>query len=91
MKFEWDNNKAASNLNKHKVSFEDAKTVFNDTLAITFNDPGHSIGESRLLTFGQSHNNTLLVVSHTEKPAGEIRIISARPMTNSERKNIYEG
>ena len=88
MKFEWDPDKAARNLQKHGVSFHVASTVFGDPLAITFDDPDHSIGEHRLLTFGSSGLNQLLVVVHTER-GGTIRIISARRATAQERK-IYE-
>ena len=66
----------------------EARTVFGDPLAITFQDPDHSEGESRLLTFGVSIRDRVLVVSHTER-GGKIRIISARQVTRQERK-IYE-
>jgi uncharacterized DUF497 family protein len=67
MEFEWDQKKAAVNERKHRVSFHEAATVFGDPLAITFDDPDHSEGEYRLLTFGISRFNRLLVVSHTEQ------------------------
>ena len=67
MQFAWDPKKAASNLRDLKVTFEEASSVFGDSLAITFNDPDHSEGESRLLTFGLSKHGRLLVVSHTER------------------------
>jgi uncharacterized DUF497 family protein len=89
MKFEWDLSKSDINLKKHGVSFHEASTVFGDPLAITFNDPDHSIGEHRLLTFGHSRANQLLAVVHTERH-GKTRIISARRATKQERK-IYEG
>ena len=88
MQFAWDPNKAASNLRDHRVTFEEASSVFGDALAITFDDPDHSEGESRLLTFGLSEQGRLLVVSHTER-RGIVRIISARRATRAER-NIYE-
>lgn len=88
MKFEWDEEKAASNLRKHGVSFEEASTVFADDLSLTGDNPDHSHGEHRLVTFGVSSVGRLLVVSHTER-AGHIRIISARPATRAERK-FYE-
>jgi uncharacterized protein len=88
MKFEWDNNKAASNQQKHGVSFQEATTVFGDPLAGTFPDFDHSIGEARFITVGISSAGRVLVVSHTEN-ATQIRIISARPATNHERKK-YE-
>jgi len=86
--FEWDSGKAAENQRNHDVSFPEASTVFGDPLAITFQDPDHSEGEARLLTFGLSTRNRVLVVSHTEQ-SGRIRIISARELTRQERK-IYE-
>ncbi len=89
MKFEWDPAKAQSNLKKHKITFEEAVTVFYDPLAATFDDPDHSEGEYRLITIGFSSDNRLLVVSHSED--GEtLRIISARPATAHERKR-HEG
>lgn len=88
MKFEWDKEKAASNLRKHDVSFEEASTAFADDLSLTGDDPDHSHVERRLVTFGVSSAGRLLVVSHTER-AGHIRIISARPATRAERK-FYE-
>ena len=88
MNFEWAEIKAASNLIKHKVSFEEASTVFADDLSFTGRDPDHSLGELRYVIFGVSAANRILVVSHTER-GGIIRIISARPATRAERK-IYE-
>ena len=88
MEFEWDPDKAKVNLKRHSVSFHEASTVFGDPLAITFNDPDHSIREHRFLTFGYSQKGRLLVVIHTERP-GKTRIISARRATRQER-NIYE-
>ncbi len=63
MRFEWDESKAASNLKKHRVSFDEAVTVFYDPLAATFDDPDHSQAEGRLVTVGYSTRNRLLVVS----------------------------
>lgn len=88
MKFEWDEDKAAANLRKHGVSFAEASTAFADDLSLTGDDPDHSHGEHRLITFGVSSAGRLLVVSHIER-AGHIRIISARPATRTERK-LYE-
>lgn len=90
MRFEWDSDKAAENLAKHGVSFQEASTVFRDTLSATGPDPDHSIGEERFVTFGFSTNGQLLVVSHTEQ-GDIIRIISARPATSGERKIYEEG
>lgn len=88
MNFEWEESKATANLRKHKVSFEEASTVFEDNLSLTGRDPDHSVGEHRLITFGMSAEYRVLAVSHTER-GNKIRIISARPATRAERK-IYE-
>lgn len=85
MKFEWDRAKAAANLKKHRVSFDEAVTVFYDPLAATFDDPDHSVSEHRLITVGLSSRGRLLVVAHVERGEG-IRIISARLATGRERK-----
>ena len=87
-RFEWDDVKAAANLRKHGVSFEDAASVFSDALAYTFDDPDHSVGEQRLLTFGFSQSGRLLAVVHAERGRA-IRIISARRATRHER-GLYE-
>ena len=89
MEFEWDPEKAARNLVKHGVSFQDAATVFGDPLAMTYYDPDHSETEDRYLTYGHSDSGRLLVVSHTDRDE-RIRIISARPMTRKERKQYEE-
>ena len=88
MSFQWDPIKAGSNVEKHGISFEEAVTVFGDSLAVTILDPDHSVGEFRLLTTGVSRSQRLLVISHTER-ANEIRLISARLATRQERKS-YE-
>jgi uncharacterized DUF497 family protein len=90
LQFEWDAIKAAENLAKHGVSFEEAATVFRDTLSASGPDPDHSIGEERSVTFGVSTNGRLLVVAHTER-GDTIRIISARPAKPGERKIYEEG
>lgn len=90
MHFEWDNRKATSNLRKHRVSFEEASTVFSDAHAVTGADPDHSAGENRWITFGVSGRRRLLVVSHTEE-GDTIRIINARPATRRERRLYEEG
>jgi uncharacterized DUF497 family protein len=88
MEYEWDQEKAKINLKKHGVSFQEAASVFGDPLALTFNDPDHSIDEQRLLTFGITKTEKWVIVSHTEHN-NILRIISARLMDKSERK-IYE-
>ncbi len=90
MEFEWDTKKAAINLRKHGVSFEEASSVFGDPLAITFQDPAHSAGEHRFLAFGVSARGVLLVVSFVERRR-RTRVISARPVTRAERKIYEEG
>lgn len=87
-KLVWDIQKARQNLRKHKVSFEEAATVFRDWLSVTNPDPDHSAAERRFLTLGLSCNQRLIPVAHTEDP-GEIRMISARLPTRSER-DAYE-
>lgn len=88
MRFDWDKNKAERNLAKHKISFEEAATVFGDLLSDTFDDPGHSVEERRFLIIGHSEKGRLLFISHTDD--GEtIRIISAREPTRAERES-YE-
>jgi uncharacterized protein len=85
---EWDLNKAESNLKKHGVDFQEAGTVLNDPLSTTFPDPAHSVDEQRYLTIGSSLTGRILVVAHTDR--GEaVRLISARPATQTERK-FYE-
>ena len=88
MKFEWDTAKAAANQAKHGVLFEEAQSVFNDSLAVIFDDVEHSQSEPRELILGHSQQNRLLIVSFTERD-GTIRIISARLATRNER-NDYE-
>ncbi len=88
MELEWDPNKAAGNVLKHGVSFEEGATVFGDPLAITFMDPDHSEVEDRFLTFGRSHEGRLIVVSHTDR-GRSVRLISARLATRRERR-IHE-
>ena len=88
MRFEWDPGKAAENLAKHGVSFEEAATVFRDALSATGSDPDHSFEEEPFVTFGISTGGRLLAIAHTDHD-DTIRIISARPATPSER-TIYE-
>jgi len=88
--FQWDRAKAAENIAKHGVSFQEASTVFRDPLSQTGEDPDHSIGEQRFVTFGISTSGRLLVVAHTED-GDRIRIISARVALSGERKIYEEG
>lgn len=86
--FEWDEEKALANLRKHRVSFEEAKTIFGDPFLMTFPDPGHSIGEARYLNIGRSAKGRLLIAIHTERKPN-IRLISNRKAKPGERK-FYE-
>ena len=88
MRFEWNALKAARNLRKHGVSFDEASSVFFDPLSATGDDPDHSLEERRFVTFGVSSSGRLLVVTHTEQ-YDAIRIITARMATRTERK-LYE-
>ena len=88
MKFEWDDAKAAANLAKHGVAFEEAETVFADPLAGIAPDPDHSETERREIAAGLSAAGRLLLVSFTER-RGAIRIINARELTSHERR-LYE-
>ncbi len=90
LKFEWDERKAASNLKKHRVSFSEASTIFDDLWFITFLDEEHSTDEDRYITIGLSNRNRLLLVAHTDW-VGQIRIISARKATNNEREFYEDG
>lgn len=88
MKFSWDETKAASNLAKHGVSFEEAVTVFADPLALVVEDVGHV---ERMILVGLSHAGRLLLTVFIEKDDDEVRIISARRATSHERKHYEEG
>jgi uncharacterized DUF497 family protein len=93
--FEWDDRKASENFKKHKVSFEEAKTVFNDPLLITFPDEYHSAAEERFISIGASASREILLVVHTEREETEIalvvRLISCRKATPLERRTYEEG
>ncbi len=88
LEFEWHDDKAKENLRKHGVSFDEAKTVFNDPFSITVADPMHSIDEDRFIDIGVSATGQLLVVAYTERGTN-IRLISCRRATRAERR-IYE-
>jgi len=89
MEFEWDELKAAANRSRHHVTFDEARSVFNDPLSLTFPDPQHSEREHRYITLGFSLAGRLLLVVHTDR-SGAIRIISARRMTQKERMTYEE-
>ena len=85
MEFEWNQKKAASNIRKHGISFDEAASVFNDFLAFTYDDEVHSRIERRYATLGTSNQGQVPVVAHTMR--GErVRIISARKATPSEKR-----
>jgi uncharacterized protein len=90
MKFDWDTNKAVSNPSKHGVSFDEAKTVFDDPLYVDFYDPDHSEDEERYLILGISNQGRLLIVSYTGREE-LTRLISARVVTRVEREAYEEG
>ena len=90
MEFEWDEDKAAANLSKHGVSFDEAKAVFDDPLYVDFFDPDHSYDEERYIIMGQSRERRLLIVSYMEREH-LIRLISAREATRGEREAYEEG
>jgi len=90
MEFDWDNNKAVSNVKKHKISFQEAQTVFDDDFSLTIEDEAHSIKEKRFLTIGHSFSGRLIIISHTFEE-NKIRIISARKPIKSEREDYENG
>lgn len=90
MEFEWDNKKLQSNIKKHGVDFEEAKSVFDDNFAIIIDDRFHSNQEQREIIVGESSGSRLLYVVFVEKE-DSIRIISARKLTTIERKRYEQG
>lgn len=92
IRFQWDPRKERRNQQKHGVAFDEASTVFADTLSITIPEPESSNDEERFVTMGFSHRQRLLVVVHTEHDEQQIiRIISARPADPDERREYEEG
>ena len=87
--FEWDPAKASRNRRKHRISFEEAATVFGDSLSMTWPDPDHSESEVRFITVGHSSAGRILMVAHADRPE-VIRIISARRATHREREQYEE-
>ncbi len=87
--YEWDPQKAQSNLQKHGVTFHEAASVFLDPLAITYADPAHSDEEDREITIGVSGKGRAIFVAHCDR-AGRLRIISARRATQRERRQYEE-
>jgi uncharacterized protein len=93
--FEWDEEKAWMNLQKHRIGFEEARTLFGDPLLVTFRDEHHSRDEDRYISIGNSSQGRVLLVVHTDREEHEdalvIRIISCRKATASERHRYEEG
>jgi uncharacterized DUF497 family protein len=87
--FEWDADKANRNVEKHHVSFEEAATVFDDPMFITFIDDEHSVDEERYITIGLSRRGRLLILAHVDRK-DTIRIISARRATQKEEQFYAE-
>ena len=90
MIYEWDTQKAAHNEGKHGVSFDEARTVFLDSLAETFDDPDHSADERRFITIEMSTQRRVLFVAHADRGEDRIRIISARLATRGETHGYQE-
>lgn len=91
LRFDWDPRKDHRNQRKHGVGFDEASTVFADTLSITIPDPEHSEDEERWVILGLSHRQRLLVVVPTDNEQEGVRIISARPADPGERREYEEG
>ena len=90
MIYEWDPKRAAANLTKHKVSFDEATTVFTDPFALTFDDPDHSLDEKRFITIGTSGKQRILFLAHADRGEDHVRIIHARPATKTEAHAYQE-
>lgn len=89
MNFEWDPAKARQNRRKHRISFQEAATVFGDPLTVTYPDPDHSSSEQRFISVGMSSAGKVLMVAHADRNEN-IRIISARKTTPREREHYEE-
>jgi uncharacterized DUF497 family protein len=90
LRFTWDQRKAAANVTKHGVSFEEAQWVFYDEHALVTEDPDHSQGEDRFLILGLSSMLRILLVVYCEPSREEIRLISARKANKPEQKQYLE-
>jgi uncharacterized DUF497 family protein len=93
LRFEWDPDKARRNLRKHRLSFEEATTAFEDDRSVTMPDPTHSVGEERFLLLGRTSRGRIAVVAFTERSEDidTIRLISARLADRGERHDYEEG
>lgn len=90
LRFEWDEEKAKANLRKHRVNFDETTTVFTDPFSMTIHDPAHSADEERHIDIGRSDKGRVLVVVYTER-GSNIRLVSCRKATSSERRLYEEG
>ena len=90
LRFEWDDEKAVENLRKHKINFDEAKTIFGDPELLTVFDEKHSDEEDRFISVGTSSQSRVLLAVHTERTRNVIRIISCRKATRKERKAYEE-
>jgi uncharacterized DUF497 family protein len=88
--YQWDPRKAQENLKRHKVSFDEATSVFADPFALTFDDPEHSLDEQRYITIGTSSKQRIVFLSHADRDEDHVRIISARPATTTEAHAYQE-
>jgi uncharacterized DUF497 family protein len=88
--YEWDPKKAKENLRTHKVSFDEATSVFTDPFALTFDDPDHSQEERRYVTIGTSSKQRIVFLAHVDRGEDHVRIISARPATATESHAYQE-
>jgi len=89
--YEWDPSKAAANIKKHRVTFEEAASVFLDPAALTFWDPDYYDNEDREITIGRSTRQRVLFIAHVARGEGRVRIISARRATRREQRQYEEG
>ncbi len=90
VRFVWDEEKNRENQRKHRVSFEEAVTIFAGLPLQVFHDPDHSIDEERYIAVGVSEKNRVLLVVHCENETGsEVRIISARKATKREQRSAF--
>lgn len=90
MIYEWDPKKADENLKRHKISFDEATSLFTDPFALTFDDPAHSVDEQRYITIGTSSTQRILFLSHADRGEDHVRIISARSATPTEAHAYQE-
>jgi hypothetical protein len=90
VRFEWDASKAAANRKKHKITFDEALTVFRDPLAVIFDDEDHSSAEKREIIIGHSNRNRVLLVCFTERAIEVVRVFSARRVTKKEQADYEE-